>query len=135
MVWVQGESDANPHDAPLYEGALGEMLAAMRKDLDAPNLPVLLSVNIHFGDMKKVTPKMQAIVEAQKSVAAKDAHCVYVDPEGASLANAVHFDAAGTLEMGRRFAQAAKELRESPLRQCRAGFIPPRHCAGNVSAG
>jgi hypothetical protein len=113
FVWVQGESDANPHDAPLYAAAIGDMLDTMRKDIEAPNLPALLSVNIHFGDMKKITPKMQAIADAQKAVAARDSHCVYVDPEGATLANAVHFDAAGTLEIGRRFAEALKSYEKA----------------------
>jgi len=106
IVWVQGESDANPHDAALYAAALGNMFATMRKDIDAPDLPALIGVNIHFGDMKKVSPNMQLIVDAQKALAAKDARCVYVDTEGATLANGAHFDAAGTLEVGRRFAEA-----------------------------
>lgn len=110
IVWVQGESDANAHDAPLYTDALGDMFNTMRKDIDAPDLPALISVNIHFGDMKKVSAKMQSIVDAQKALAAKDLHCVYVDPEGAMLANSAHFDAAGTLEVGRRFAEALLAL-------------------------
>ena len=67
FVWVQGESDANPHDAPLYTDALGDMFDTMRKDIDAPDLPALIGVNIHFGDMKKVSAKMQMIVDAQKA--------------------------------------------------------------------
>jgi hypothetical protein len=112
IVWVQGESDANPHDAALYTDAVSDMLDTMRKDIDAPDLPALIGVNIHFGDMKKVSPKMQAIVDAQKALAAKDTRCVYVDTEGATLANGAHFDAAGTLEVGRRFAEALMKMQK-----------------------
>ena len=65
-IWVQGESDANPHDAALYTDALGDMLDTMRKDIGAPDLPVLIGVNIHFGDMKKVSPNMQLIVDGKR---------------------------------------------------------------------
>jgi hypothetical protein len=104
LVWVQGESDANPKDAPGYESSLGKMLASLRKDLDAPRLIALLGLNTQFGEGHN--PFVLTIVEAQKSLAAKDSRCVYVDTTGAAIANTVHFDAAGTLTMGRRFAGA-----------------------------
>lgn len=104
LVWLQGESDANSKDAPNYERALGDMLRSLRKDLDAPQLLVLLAVNTQFGGGRN--PFVPQIVEAQKSLAAKTPHCAYVDTAGATVANAVHFDAAGTLAIGRRFAQA-----------------------------
>lgn len=106
LVWVQGESDANAQDAPDYERALGAMIAALRKDLNAPQLPALLSVNTRFGNDKN--PFMPRIVEAQRALAASDPRCVYVDPTGAEtlLPSRTHFTAAGTLEVGRRFAKA-----------------------------
>lgn len=104
LVWVQGESDANSKDAPNYEKALGEMLTSLRKDLDAPRLITLLGINTQFGGGRnRFVPQ---IVEAQKALAARDPQCIYVDTAGAPLANAVHFDAAGTLAIGRRFAAA-----------------------------
>ena len=51
-------------------------------------------------------PMVLKIIEAQKELAAKDPFCVYVDTSGAGLANTAHFDAAGTLEIGRRYAEA-----------------------------
>lgn len=104
LVWVQGESDANAQDAANYERALGGMLAALRKDLDAPRLIALLGFNTQYGAGKN--PFVPKIVEAQKALARRDPLCVYVDTAGAATANAVHFDAAGTLEVGRRFAEA-----------------------------
>lgn len=104
LAWVQGESDANATAAPRYTQALGDMIAALRKDLDAPQLIALVAVNTQFGGGKNVF--MPKIVEAQQALAAKDPRCAYVDTASATLANSAHFDTAGTLDVGRRFADA-----------------------------
>lgn len=106
LVWVQGESDSNAKDAPNYEKALGAMIAALRKDLRAPQLVALLGVNTRFGNDKN--PFVPKIVEAQQALAAKDKRCAYVDTVGAEtlLPSRTHFTAAGTLDVGRRFADA-----------------------------
>lgn len=104
LVWVQGESDANAGDSANYEKALGGMIAAARKDLEAPGMIALLGINTEFGGGKNAfVPK---VVEAQKAIAAKDPRCAYVDTAGAAIANSAHFSSAGTLEVGRRFAEA-----------------------------
>ncbi len=104
LLWVQGESDANAQSAPRYEQALGVMLAALRRELAAPHLIVLLAVNTHFGsDQNEFMPK---IVAAQQALARRDMRCVYVDTATATIANSAHFDTAGTLDVGWRFAEA-----------------------------
>jgi hypothetical protein len=106
LVWVQGENDANPKDAPDYERALGDMLAALRKDLDAPQLIALFGFNTHFGNDEKSNG---TVVAAQQAIAAKDKRCAYVDTNGAKTmlpGGRGHFTAAGTLEVGKRFATA-----------------------------
>ena len=104
LLWVQGESDANAADAANYEKNLGTMLAALRKDLEAPELVALIAVNTRFGNDKN--PFMPKVVAAQQALAAKDKLCVYVDTAGAEtlLPSRTHFTAAGTMEVGRRFA-------------------------------
>ena len=108
LAWVQGESDANAKDAGNYEMALSAMLDALRKNLDAPELIALLAVNTRFGGGKNTF--IPQIVAAQKAIAAKDARCLYVDTAGAAIANGVHFDSAGTLDVGKRFAQALLKM-------------------------
>ena len=108
LIWVQGESDANAQLAPRYEKALGDMITALRKDLGAPELITLLAVNTHFGnDQNPFVPK---IVEAQQALARKDVRCAYVDTATASIANSAHYDTVGTLEVGRRFAEALLKI-------------------------
>ena len=104
LAWVQGESDANATHAPRYTQALGDMIAALRKELNAPQLIALVAVNTQFGGGKNAF--MPKIVEAQQALAAKDPRCAYVDTAGATIANGAHWDSAGTLDVGRRFADA-----------------------------
>ncbi len=106
LVWVQGESDATPKAAPDYEKNLAHMLARLRADLGAPELLALIGVNTRFGNNKN--PNMPVVIAQQRALAAQDPRCVYVDTEGAETLppNHTHFTAAGTLEVGRRFATA-----------------------------
>ncbi|MEY5024984.1 MAG: Arylsulfatase precursor [Verrucomicrobiota bacterium] len=110
LLWVQGESDANPTHAPNYEKLLGAMLGKLREELGAPEMPAFLAVNTHFGNDKN--PFVARVVEAQKALAANPANrAVYVDTDGAQtlLPTQTHFTAEGTLEVGRRFAKALGE--------------------------
>jgi len=109
LVWVQGESDSNATDAPNYERNLGEMLDALRRDIEAPQLVALLALNTQFGGGKNTF--VPQVIDAQKALAAKDAkRCVYVDTAGVTIANGAHWDTAGTIEVGRRFADALLKL-------------------------
>jgi Carbohydrate esterase, sialic acid-specific acetylesterase len=108
LVWVQGESDAAEQRVASYQQNLTELFTALRTDLAAPELIVLLGVNTKFGADKN--PFMPGVIAAQQAYAATDRRARYVDTEGASLANEYHFDAEGTLEVGQRFAQALLEL-------------------------
>ena len=80
------------------------MLKSLREDLASPDLIAMLAVNTRFGGGNN--DYMPKIVESQQAVAAADDRCIYVDTSAASIANNVHFDAAGTLQVGRMFAEA-----------------------------
>jgi hypothetical protein len=106
FVWVQGESDANAKDAPAYAANLSAMLKNLRTDLDAPDLILLLGVNTRFGNGKNAF--MPKVIAAQQEVAAALPRARYVDTAGAETLppSHTHFTAAGTLEIGRRYAEA-----------------------------
>ena len=104
LGWVQGESDANASDSTVYAQNLDEMLAAIRKELNAPALAALIAVNTKF--LAGRNEFMPAIIEQQKLAASFDPRFEYVDTSEASIANQVHFDSKGTLEVGRLFAES-----------------------------
>jgi hypothetical protein len=104
LVWVQGESDANANDAPKYAQRLKAMFETLRRDIHAQRLPILVSVNVHFHEGKNKF--MPDIIAAQKQVGRELSDCRYVDTSGVGLANQVHFDSHGTIEVGKRFASA-----------------------------
>ncbi|MEK0437139.1 MAG: Arylsulfatase precursor [Verrucomicrobiota bacterium] len=106
FVWVQGESDANAKDSSVYAANLTKMLQSLRADLSAPDLILLLGVNTRFGNGKNAF--MPKVVEAQKEVAATLPRARYVDTAGAETLppSHTHFTAVGTLEIGRRYAEA-----------------------------
>jgi len=106
FVWVQGESDANPKDSPVYAANLTKMLQRLRADLSAPDLILLLGVNTRFGNGKNAF--MPKVIEAQKEVASALPRVRYVDTAGAETLppSHTHFTAVGTLEVGRRYAEA-----------------------------
>lgn len=111
IVWVQGESDANGTDAPLYAARLRAMLAALRKEIGAPDLVALIAVNTKFGNGKNQF--MPRIVEQQKLLAKDEPLCIYVDTSEAPIANAAHYDTQGTLLIGRLFAEALLEYEKA----------------------
>ncbi|MFM7398461.1 MAG: sialate O-acetylesterase [Verrucomicrobiota bacterium] len=106
FVWVQGESDANAKDATAYAANLSAMLKALRTELAAPDLILLLGVNTRFGNGKNAF--MPKVVDAQKEVAATLPRARYVDTSAAETLppSHTHFTAKGTLEIGRLYAEA-----------------------------
>jgi hypothetical protein len=106
FVWVQGESDANAKDSPAYAANLTKMLQRLRGDLGSPDLILLLGVNTRFGNGKNAF--MPKVIDAQKEVAIALPRARYVDTAGAETLppSHTHFTAVGTLEIGRRYAEA-----------------------------
>jgi lysophospholipase L1-like esterase len=102
--WVQGESDANANDSVIYAQNLNAMLMSIRKQLNAPKLAALIAVNTRFLEGRNQF--MSAIIDQQKLAASFDPRWEYVDTSAATIANQVHYDSKGTLEVGRLFAES-----------------------------
>ena len=106
LLWIQGEHEAgiSPTMAEHYDTLLTGLMRAVRGDLEAPDLPVLIGeVNSHtwaFGDVVR---------RKQAEVCRQDGHAVLVtttDLSRAGSGGAAHFDADGMVELGVRFARA-----------------------------
>jgi hypothetical protein len=104
FAWIQGESDAAVSNAPWYETNLTNLITKLRSKLNAPDMAVLLCLNAKFKNASY--PKIPEVIAAQKTVAAKMPRAIYVDTTAASIANAAHFDSAGTLAVGKWLTEA-----------------------------
>ena len=98
-VWHQGESDAGLPEGE-YLKLLVAFIARLRADLGVANLPFVIGEVYDNG-------KRNAVRAGQKAVAAAAPHVAFVSCDGLKTwDNGTHFDAAGQLELGRRYAAA-----------------------------
>lgn len=106
LLWVQGESDATnaPDAAPDEWAARFEaIVAAFRRDLDAPALPIVytqLGPHTNPADMPR-----WADVQAQQAAVSLP-HSRLVSTDGLPLEDGVHYTRVGYSELGQRLADA-----------------------------
>ena len=97
MIWHQGESDAKLATED-YQARLTAFIIRVRKDLDVPNLP------FGIGEVYDNSER-DSIRAAQKAVTVAVPHTYLVTVEGLkTFDQGVHFDAAGQITLGERFA-------------------------------
>lgn len=114
VLWMQGESDTRyPALGPHYFENFKALIAAFRRDLNAPALPfffgrVNMPADEPSDDKKSLKfPYIQQVRAAQER-AAREIPGVYLietDDLG-KQADRIHYDAAGQISLGRRFAEA-----------------------------
>jgi len=114
ILWHQGESDSSPELAAAYEERLLDLIARLRKDLEAPEVPFIVG---GLGDFVvrpaggKENPGAARVSEALQRVARKASRVAYVDPAGLGhKGDGVHFSAESARELGRRYAKALLAL-------------------------
>lgn len=105
VLWMQGERDALvPEAGAAYEANLAALVRALRADLEEPALPFLVG---HVDPPADRYPAAGAVRAAQEAVARTLPGVYLVDTQGLSRhADGLHYDTAGQLELGRRFAEA-----------------------------
>ncbi len=105
LLWMQGERDALfPPVAVAYETNLTALIHALRTDLGVPALPFLVG---QVDPPRDRYPAADLVRAAQAAVADSVPAVYLVRTEGLSRhADGLHYDTAGQLELGRRFASA-----------------------------
>ena len=102
-LWMQGESDSRYQSAAVqYQPNLTRMIADFRDDLDQPGMRFVIGlVNpapVRFTNLAEVR-------QAQTRVAQTVPNVSLVDTDGLTRhEDELHYDTAGQLELGRRFA-------------------------------
>lgn len=107
--WMQGERDARFADVgPGYGERIADLVTALRADLGMADLPFILGIVNPPADRY---PALDAVRSAQRALADDDADVWLVDTDDISKwDDNLHYDSAGQLELGRRFAQAYLEV-------------------------
>ena len=112
LLFLQGEADARERElARAYRTRFEAWVAQVRNDLGAPDLPVLYGrVNPPIGRHPHVAAVQQAQDDARASIPG-----VHLVPTEAVSKHGddTHYDAAGQLELGRRFARSYLTLLEA----------------------
>ncbi|HVT74002.1 MAG TPA: sialate O-acetylesterase [Lacunisphaera sp.] len=105
ILWHQGESDSAPDKAATYADRFAQMIARLRADLGAEDVPVIV------GETGRFRPDGAAINAVLATLPARVPRCAFVSAEGlGDMGDHLHFDTPALHEFGRRYAQAWLEL-------------------------
>lgn len=107
LLWHQGESDATESNCSEYAERLREVIAGFRRDLDAPDLLVLVGtlgkfLDLHFA--KQMFGHWRIVNEQIRDVARNDDRVYLVDAENlTSAGDNLHFSADSAKRLGERY--------------------------------
>lgn len=116
MLWHQGEGDTgDPALAATYGARLAGMIAALRRDLAAPALPVVVGELGEFLAARGDASHWRTINQALRELPTLVPHTACVASAGlADQGDTLHFGAAALREFGQRYAQAYLRLQPAP---------------------
>ena len=110
ILWHQGESDSTAELAPGYEAKLHDLIARLRSELNAPNIPFVAGQLGRFDGSPWDAARVR-VDQAQRDLPLKVPHTAFVSSEGLKdKGDKVHFDADSYREFGRRYAEAFLKL-------------------------
>jgi len=114
FCWMQGERDARGSLAVAYEASLLRLVANLRKDLDCPDVNVVIG---RLSDCGMSWPGWPTIRDVQVSIAETDPHGAWVDTDdcndvvrNGNPVNDLHYSKEGYALFGRRLAHQAALL-------------------------
>ena len=113
ILWHQGESDCTPDSALVYEERLHQLVARLRQEFAAPEVPFLAGQMGQFPEAPWSQAK-QHIDAIHRRLPDKVPFTAYVSAEKLThKGDKVHFDAASYRELGRRYAEKYLELTQA----------------------
>lgn len=104
IIWHQGEANASKYNK--YMLKIIELIAALRKDLNTPNLPFVA------GQLSSDKPKRNNFNKMILELPAKVKHTGIVTTENTSTIDETHFDSESQRLLGKRYAEALLKLIE-----------------------
>jgi hypothetical protein len=109
ILWHQGEADSSPEKISTYATRFASMIAQLRKDLGAEDVPVVI------GELGRFREESRAFNENLPEVVRHVPKCALVSAEDLTdKGDKVHFDAAALRTFGQRYAEAFRKLSAMP---------------------
>ncbi len=106
IVWHQGETDAMWRRAPQYEAALVELIAQLRQDLNASEVPFIIGQLGQFAE-SPWDDAWGAVDQAHQRVAQTVPNVFFVSSDGLGhKGDTLHFSADAMRTFGQRYAAA-----------------------------
>jgi hypothetical protein len=118
ILWHQGEQDSIlESDANSYHSRLVKMIADIRDDLAAPDLPFVVGqIGEFLYSRKQQTPFAKTVNEALLKIPQDVPNTACVLSTGLGhTGDEVHFDTKSQRELGRRYATEMHKLAEKTL--------------------
>jgi len=110
ILWHQGESDSSDKLAAGYEAKLHDLIARMRKELGAPDVPFVVGQMGKFAESPWNDAKVQ-VDKAHQDLPKKVPHTAFANAEGLKhRGDKVHFDSPSLREFGKRYFAAFQSL-------------------------
>lgn len=117
VLWHQGETDVLDESlARSHAGKLTTLIASVRADLGAPELPFLIGDLAPFGDEKRsveAVARRDHVREGLRRIAAETDHAAFIESHGLAGVDGVHFSRASLVEFGRRYAEGYRSVSSS----------------------
>ncbi|MEN9908666.1 MAG: hypothetical protein RLZZ540_1815 [Bacteroidota bacterium] len=104
ILWHQGESDNDAGRSKVYLQKLKELIANLRRDLNAPNLPFIAGEIGRFNKENYINPIVNTLPNEVGNTA------VVSSEDLVDGGDHLHFNAASARELGKRYAKAMSEL-------------------------
>lgn len=106
ILWHQGESDKTHEQIATYGERFAAMVAQLRKDLDAENVPVIM------GELGRFRPAHAEFNAALPEISRQVPRCTYVTAENlVDRGDHLHFDTPSQRILGQRYAAAFLQLK------------------------
>ncbi|EMI40738.1 acetyl xylan esterase [Rhodopirellula sp. SWK7] len=117
FLWMQGEKDAKTNLDAAYEESLMQLIANLRRDLDAPEMNVVIGRISDHSPGEKTQSGWDHVRQIHVNVAQSDPHGAWVDTDDCNNKtkngkpnNDLHYTAEGYDLFGRRLARQAVRL-------------------------
>lgn len=109
IIWHQGEADRGPKSIDLYAGRLTELVARLRKDLDAPDVPFVAGELGQLNeDNREATTKFNEILSGLTKTIT---HYACVSAEGLTdRGDHLHFNSESARKFGVRYAEGMQKM-------------------------